>query len=273
METTKLGKWEISYRSREEFLELKREIWTEGNYYFERDDEITEANEVSKENKGNEEFVIIDVGAHIGLASLYWLGLYPEAKVWAIEANPLNLEVLRQNVMQNNLTDQVKIVGGAVIGNGKAMLTQIDFYYDEESEWLMSGGLLEGAWNGQERSQKVKVPAVKLGGIIEEIKKETNRQKIDLFKMDIEGAEMEVLEEMGMEKLRNVERLFLEFHPARQKEKRLQQWRKIMDLLQGAGLRSIELRSRKKGTLLSPAQAEKMVLHQELILIQAQREV
>ena len=56
---------------------------------------------------------ILDCGANVGLASLYFKKRYPEARVTAFEADPAIADVLRGNLLRNGCPD-VEVVEAAV---------------------------------------------------------------------------------------------------------------------------------------------------------------
>src|SRR6476620_11843470 len=57
---------------------------------------------------------IIDLGANIGLASLYFLNKCPHARVVAVEPDPSNFELLSRNLQPFLLHEQVTLLPGAV---------------------------------------------------------------------------------------------------------------------------------------------------------------
>jgi hypothetical protein len=69
---------------------LLREIFYKGEYQFEA---------------GSNSPVILDCGANIGLATLFFKRLYPNAQVSCFEADPTTATVLQNNIEQNHLTD------------------------------------------------------------------------------------------------------------------------------------------------------------------------
>ena len=254
---TKLGRWTVFYGDPAEFRDLKTEIWTRGGYYFDPEEEDSEGNWGDGEGR-----VIVDAGAHMGLASLYWLGIWPRARVWAVEPNEENLRILRENVAVNGLGGQVEAIGAALVGDQAGRRR---FYYDRVGEWLMSGSLSEGAWDGSETSQEVWVETRLLSEILEAARTESPRQKIDLLKMDIEGAEGEVLRE-AREELRWVQRLILEYHPTGAKS---QDWGGLIKLLEKAGF-TLTFYD-QKNDLLSPAQAAQTATAKKLVMIWGSR--
>ena len=66
MQSARLRKFQVWYENSKEYDSLKREIFGEDIYY------------VELKNKSP---LIIDVGAHIGLSTLYYKMLFPKPKI------------------------------------------------------------------------------------------------------------------------------------------------------------------------------------------------
>jgi FkbM family methyltransferase len=49
--------------------------------------------------------VILDCGANIGMATLFFKWLYPNARIDAFEPDPKTFQLLENNVKQNHLTN------------------------------------------------------------------------------------------------------------------------------------------------------------------------
>lgn len=146
---------------------------------------------------------ILDCGAHIGLTSMYFKSLYPGARITAFEPDPANLEIMKTNFETNRMTD-VEIIPKALWSSQTQLQLHIDT--DIENKWTSTGSLLKGSWTGKQPSTPITVEAVPLSSYLNE--------PIDILKMDIEGAETEVLKECR-DKLSNVKYLFVEFHATR----------------------------------------------------------
>lgn len=185
MPIAKLGRYQIHYRNGEEYHRLKQEIFTQDLYYFETPTATP---------------VIIDAGAHIGMATLYFKKLYPAARVTAIEPLPQNLELLEQNLWENRL-DDVTVVKAALAAQAGHTTLHFDVSKDE---WFSTASFSPGAWNGQQKTQSVSVTTVTVSQYINET--------VDLLKLDIEGAEQAVLREAEAS-LPRVKRMLIEFHP------------------------------------------------------------
>jgi FkbM family methyltransferase len=156
---------------------------------------------------------ILDCGANVGLASLYFKRLYPRARVTAYEADPVIGNVLAENLSRNG-ADDVEVVHAAVWKeNGKLAF---------RCEGADSGAIESLA--GELRGETHDVPAIRLRDVLE-------KEPVDLLKLDIEGAETEVLADCAGA-LGNVRGLILDLHefdPARRATAR------ILDLLADAG--------------------------------------
>jgi FkbM family methyltransferase len=60
----------------------------------------------------------LDIGAHIGAASVLLAVLNPELRIIAVEPIPPNLDLLRENIDRNRIADRVEVLDGAA-GRGK----------------------------------------------------------------------------------------------------------------------------------------------------------
>jgi hypothetical protein len=57
---------------------------------------------------------IVDLGANAGFSVRYWHGLFPDARIIALEPDPGNCAICRQNIRAANLEDQVTILQAGV---------------------------------------------------------------------------------------------------------------------------------------------------------------
>jgi FkbM family methyltransferase len=118
---------------------------------------------------------ILDCGANIGLATLYFKRSYPRAKVTAFEADPAIHAVLRANLQQNGAAD-VEAVSAAIWTEAG----EIAF----RCEGADSGSIASFAIGVQGTTRFV--PSLRLRDVLEQ-------GPVDLLKLDIEGAELPVL--------------------------------------------------------------------------------
>ena len=185
------GSWKkmvVDYDQEVEWRDLKREVLDRQIYYFE-----TES--VSP--------VIVDAGAHIGLATLYFKWLYPESFVWAFEPNPALFRLLQTNIEQNNLTNVTAQQAALGVSDQPAK-----FYIDSTPwQWWSVGSLRKNAWNGEQKTQKeIFVQSIKFSKFVEKF------NVIDLLKLDIEGSEQKILFALKSQ-LSKIKNIIFEFHP------------------------------------------------------------
>ena len=136
---------------------------------------------------------ILDCGANIGLASLYFKRLYPAARITAYEADPAIHEILADNLSRNRAEDVETVQAAVWKENGTISFA---------CEGADSGAVAEVTTNT--KAARREVPAVRLRDLIE-------AEPIDLLKLDIEGAERAVLMDCAGA-LGNVRAMIMELH-------------------------------------------------------------
>jgi FkbM family methyltransferase len=122
---------------------------------------------------------IIDCGANIGMAILYFKMLYPKASVLAFEPNPSVFELLKKNIEANNLQDVV------LVNTALSSLEGTTEFYFGDSMGTLSGSLMQERGGGT----KIQIKTEKLS-------KYLSNKKPDLIKIDVEGAEFEILKDL-----------------------------------------------------------------------------
>ncbi len=147
---------------------------------------------------------MIDIGAHIGLFSVFATRELSPSKIICVEPNPLNLELLRVNVSKNNVREVV-VYPSAIAGHaGHRWIT-----VDRKNSGGHSLFGLEGS------RHRVNVMT------LSELFQSNNVTKCSLLKMDCEGAEMEILDETADELLARISALCFEYHLESYDERRL----------------------------------------------------
>ena len=130
-----------------------------------------------KPNKGD---VVIDVGAHVGKYSLPAAKLVGEnGKVIAIEAHPENFKALQTNILLNDLKNIIALNIAAFNQDNKKLLLS----GSRDSEFSLKSNLKENSFEVETRT-------------IDSLLREICVKKVDWVKIDVEGAEVEVLEGM-----------------------------------------------------------------------------
>jgi len=139
---------------------------------------------------------IIDGGAHMGMAIYYFKRRYPRARITAFEPVPKLREMAEENAARNGFED-VEILPFALA----AQAGEATFYVSEA--WSMAGSLHDRRGQLGDAVDAITVDCVPLSAYLGE--------PVHFLKLDIEGAEVEVLAEAAAA-LPNVHYLFCEYH-------------------------------------------------------------
>ena len=168
------GKYHMEVPDCMSFLYQYKEIFADGSYKFESKTDAP---------------VIIDCGTNIGMSILYFKSLFPNSKITAFEASANIARLLHKNLERNAIHD-VTIIEKAV-------------WTDDEGIWFSnesadSSSMYLGG-------NKTLVPSKRLADFL------STQSHIDFLKIDIEGAETEVLKDCR-HLLSKVQNIFVEFH-------------------------------------------------------------
>lgn len=148
---------------------------------------------------GTDEPYILDLGSHQGFSLFYFKALYPKAHIIGFEPDPENCIIAEDNMRRNNFRD-VEVLPYAVAAEAG---TQRFFLPCNAS----MAGSLTTRWDHLSKEvapmREIEVPCVPLSRYLQ--------RDIDYLKMDIEGAEYEVLQEAAS-CLYRVKYLFCEYH-------------------------------------------------------------
>jgi FkbM family methyltransferase len=141
---------------------------------------------------------IIDAGANVGFASIWFAINFPNSKIIAIEPEKSNFAVLLKN------TSSFKNITGLnlALWNKKTKLNIFDTGFDH------CGYLVENKKN----FKKTKIVGSTSTTTIIDLMKNFRLKKIDLLKIDIEGAEKEVFDNCSKEWIGKVNSIFIELH-------------------------------------------------------------
>lgn len=187
----------ISFRRNQSDIYILRENFVSNIYNFNFEKYLK--NEVTS---------IVDLGANIGLSTLYFQYKFPKAQITCVEPVQDNLNVLDLNCKQNQFN--WKIIKGAIQSTDGV----VTLY---PNEWWSSSTVTENVANYREKKEGrleniLKLPTEDVSAYsLDSIMKEANIKKIDILKMDIEGAEENVILESG-EWINNVNILIIEIH-------------------------------------------------------------
>ncbi len=166
----------ISYRRPYELLHTYHELFVNQIYRF---------------KAASDKPVIIDCGSNIGVSVLYFKTLYPGALITAFEPDKQNFSLLKLNVETNKLS-------------GVTLCNSAVWIHNDVISFSSSGSEASHISDGADSSSTT-IKATRLNDMLEE------HETIDFLKIDIEGAEWEVLKDCA-KNLQKVEHLFLEYH-------------------------------------------------------------
>lgn len=192
----------LKFQTRSALVTIAEEILVRREYHF---------------NSRSDAPLVIDAGANIGLATYYVRRMCKAARVVCFEPNPETFAVLEENA-RANAWDNVALHQAAVA----AQDGEVDLTFDAEAPLAAS----VAPRSSSEHARSVRVPALGLSAFLQE--------PVAFLKMDIEGAEADVLEacegDLGL-----VENLFVEVHPVPGESPSLL-WR-VLGVLERAGFR------------------------------------
>ena len=184
---------------------LFREVFVRGDYFL----EVT-----------HDRPLVFDCGANIGLSTLFFKWLYPHSEIHAFEPDPDTFAILKENVDRNSLAN--------VHLHNVALTTaagQLAFFVPTGS----SGSPLASTVSSRcgPGSRRIVVEGVPLSSYI-------SGRDIDLLKMDVEGAEENILREAAAAgALRNVGEIAVEYH--HNLEAGISRFGSFLQLLQDSG--------------------------------------
>jgi FkbM family methyltransferase len=139
---------------------------------------------------------IIDAGANIGMATLWFSLAFPKACITAIEPDPATFDLLRRNVERNHLYG-VNPVEGALASHSGVTELLVDP--------CKPGSLWMSTEEGRMTGVPLQVSSHRLSSLID--------GPVDLLKLDVEGAEHDVIEELDESgALQEVQSIIMEYH-------------------------------------------------------------
>jgi FkbM family methyltransferase len=149
---------------------------------------------------------IIDLGAHIGLATLFFAIRCPKARIASVEPHPANYQMMTENLRPLITAGKCVPIPAAVWSTERWLqpdptrpLERFNAFAVQESN---------GGQEGSLRVEGMSVPA---------IMKKASFDTVDLMKVDIEGSEVELFRK-NTDWLASVRALAIEFHGSSRSE-------------------------------------------------------
>ncbi len=183
--TARLLQANMEYSKRASLHGMFKEIFFDQNYFIPATDAP---------------LTIIDCGTNIGISLLYFKTQAPNAVIVGFEPNPHTFAIVSRNVAANNLGTTLHNVG---LG---ARPEKVTFFTDVKD--LASQSASTTKQLGTKKNYTLTELAVQLEPLSQYI-----TGPIDILKLDIEGAEGVVIDELvAANKLHLVKKLFIEYH-------------------------------------------------------------
>jgi len=158
----------------------------------------------------NQNDVVLDVGAHIGLFTLYASQFCTKGLIYSFEPVQENFELLSENIKTNNL-EQVKFFNLAVSHSNDPIKLYIN---DDESGHSMFS----------QSSQNLMVNSISLKKIFDDNKIEY----CNFLKLDCEGAEYEIIKNLPLSYFEKIDKMIIEYHMADSNPELLIELKKIL---------------------------------------------
>lgn len=180
--------WHVSYGSMFFLRHLYREIFIERLYARHALDSAA---------------FIIDAGANIGIATLWYKYQYPDARIICIEPDPATFKILQENIRNNNLQN---VEARNVAVSDKA--GTLEFFYDQS----LRGGDVAHSVNRDFRAALDDKPDMASRSVTAEPLRDYVSGPVDILKVDIEGSEVAALASAADLLKKNVRSLQMEYH-------------------------------------------------------------
>ena len=145
--------------------------------------------------------VILDGGANIGISTIHYKRLFPDAVITSFEPDPRACDLLRRNLAANKIQD-VQVIDKALwTSTGRT-----NFFSEgaDANRIVGTDDDIAHLTTLSPAARQFEVETLRLADYLAQM-------KFDLVKLDIESAEAEVIADCG-ETLRNVDNLVIEFH-------------------------------------------------------------
>ena len=192
--TSKILSYSVQYPDQLSLYFEFKDIFKNKIYYF---------------NTQKSEPFIIDAGSCIGMSILYFKYVYPEARIIGFEPDREIFTILQRNIKRNNLS-KIELINAALASREGELV----FFPD---------GTDGGSLVFESNKETTKIKAVRLSDYINE--------PVDFLKMNIEGAELDVLTEIS-DKLHFINEMVIEYHSFDNSNQVLH---RILDLLNQKG--------------------------------------
>jgi len=143
----------------------------------------------------NKKDIVVDVGAHIGIFSIYAALKATQGKVYAYEPVPKNFRLLNHNIKLNNLNNITPL--NLAISDSK-----------RKKKIYLTDSSGTASVFGRRKQRFYSIKAIGLKDIFED----SGLKKINFLKIDCEGSEYDILLNTPKKYLNRIDRIAMEYH-------------------------------------------------------------
>jgi len=130
--------------------------------------------------------IILDVGANIGVYTILIAKMYPKATVYSFEPNPDVIDRYKKNIKLNNIKNNILLEYGLSDKNTNKIL-----YIDKDNS-LISSMKFEEVNEFSNSISEIKIKTISVNSFLNKY----NIEYIDIIKLDCEGYEKEIFEQL-----------------------------------------------------------------------------
>lgn len=145
--------------------------------------------------------VILDIGANIGISSIYFSDRFPRAQIYAFEPVPQNVALLSRNLANHPRARVSPVALGSKNGTVEMLSSDSPHNFGGFSFYD----------RGSDPSRKIAVEMRDVNAALREL----GIDRVDLIKIDTEGAEYDILTALDENLLRSVKWIMGELHGER----------------------------------------------------------
>lgn len=141
--------------------------------------------------------VVVDIGAHVGIFSVFASKYVKSGVVYAVEPIPDNFVMIKKNLVINSINNVIPVNFAIADKKGEKTL-----FLPADGDWV--GSLHETGSN----SKRMTVSAISFKDFFVA----NNISKINFLKMDCEGAEYDIFFSCSAGLLKKIEKISMEYH-------------------------------------------------------------
>jgi FkbM family methyltransferase len=144
--------------------------------------------------------VVIDIGANVGLVSIFLAKKFPNIKIYSFEAHPLTYSIFLENIELNGVKN--------IHPHNLAVFSKDDEVIEIKMDYINTGSSSCFDTYVENNNEAEKVKTIKLDTII----KNNDINKIKFLKIDCEGAEFDILEKSELIHEIEIQNVGIEIH-------------------------------------------------------------